>query len=387
MNRGWAEFLDEKVKDASYRELHRVQARRPGEVCYDGQWYWDFSTNDYMGLASNVVLREQFFSSQNAGLGSTGSRLLSGNVASYSQLEHRLEQLLDKPACLVFNSGYHANLGVMSTLFNQEDVVFVDKFAHASIIDGMRLGTAQFYRYRHQDYDHLRALLAKHRSRFRSACIVTESLFSMDGDIVDFEPLYALKTEYDCHLMIDEAHGFGGFGTKGLGVLEAKGVMDNVDILVGTFGKSAGGVGAFVAGERDMVNVLIQAARSFIYSTALPPMMVEWNLFALNQLVKMQSERQLFWQRIHHMCQLLDQADIPYGGHRSYIIPILVGTNARAIDLANRLQAQGFYARAIRYPTVPKGQSRVRLSLSAVHPQHVLEQLVRCVSEWFHDHD
>lgn len=347
----------------------------------------NLSSNDYLGLASDREWLARFFSTLPAsdalmefGLGASASRLLAGNHAGYDRLENRLANAYGREAALIFNSGYHANLGILPALVREGDAVFSDRLNHASLLDGLRLSGAKLFRYPHLDFAFLRTLLSKYRSHYRRAVILTESLFSMDGDCADLRILVDLKNQYQAWLYVDEAHAFGVLGTNGLGLAEMQGVIPEIEILVGTFGKALGSVGAFAITETSVRDCLLNHARPFIFSTALPPVILHWLSFCLDQPEALGARR----ARLAGGCRVFREALLRQGlsapsGHQ--IVPIHAGENRRALQAASHLQDLGYLVMAVRPPTVPKGTARLRLSLTSLIPEAELAPLAKAVAE------
>ncbi len=360
--------LEKWTQRGERRQLTVVKERQGPRIRIGKHWYLNLSSNDYLGLAQGLKCEDLALWLEKLGFGSGASRLLSGNHELYSCLEQELLKLYKRPA-LIFSSGFLANLGVISTLVGRGDVIFADKLIHASLIDGMRLSGATFFRYPHNDLEALGELLARKRKRFRRALIVTESLFSMDGDIPDLKQLIELKEEYEALLLLDEAHAVGVFGRKGLGLAEELGLLEHIDILVGTFGKALGSYGAFVVTTETLRNYLLNRARSFIFTTALPTVVVAANWWGLTKAAEAVESRKHLRTLACKMRQALAKAgfSLPGSGltRESQIIPVIVGENEKALALAKKLREEGFFAPAIRPPTVPPGTARLRLSLTS----------------------
>lgn len=360
-----------RLQDAgSWRSLPEIARREGATVTFNGRHCVNLSSNDYLGLASDTSLLSAFLGRSGSrtiddrGMGGSSARLLSGNHSAYTLLEQDLSDLYSGRSALVFNSGYHANLGVCSGLADRNDVFFADKLCHASLIDGMRLSGAELVRYRHLDVDHLETLLARHRASHRNAFIVTESVFSMDGDIPDLGRMVTLKNRHDATLILDEAHAFGVFGPRGLGIAAARDLQGDVDILVGTFGKAIGSYGAFVVCDASVREFLINKARSFIFTTALPPAVIHWTRTTLARSVGMDQERTHLAELSGRLRESLHAAGARTGGD-TQIVPVHVGETGRTVELASRLQEAGYLVLPIRPPTVPPGTARLRLSLTA----------------------
>jgi 8-amino-7-oxononanoate synthase len=365
------EQLGEIEQQGQLRNLVPVVHLDHGRIDINGRRYLNLAGNDYLGLATNRELLEAFYQEQNAenllecyGLGSTASRLMTGNTLPYSQLEQQLIALYQAEAALIFNSGYHINIGILPALSGKQDLILADKLCHASLIDGMRLSRARVIRYPHLDYQAIEQILAKERERYRQVFIVTESIFSMDGDTADLVELVRLKNRWRAALYVDEAHGVGIRGTTGCGLAEEQGVHHDIEILTGTFGKAYGGQGSFVVGSRVLIDYLLNTARSQIFTTGLPPVSVHWLCFVLRQIPLMQEQRAKVSRFGEQFRQALRNAGLKTHGN-SNIIPVMVGDAAKAVAAADRICEQGYWAKAVRPPTVPAGTSRLRLSLNA----------------------
>ena len=265
-------FLEKRRKEGLLRSLSAITSRNNGRIVFKGREYIDFSSNDYLGLSGHPRLIEASKEAlEKFGAGSSASRLLSGSLETHHILEDRVARLKGKEAALVFNSGYQANLGVISSLYGQGDIILSDRLNHASIIDGIMLSRAKLFRFRHNDLNHLEEILEEKRRLFKNALIVTETIFSMDGDRPDLKGLVGLKERFDCGIMVDEAHATGIYGKNGSGVVEAEGLTERIDLIMGTFSKALGSFGAYLAASRKIVDYLINTCRAFIYSTSLPP--------------------------------------------------------------------------------------------------------------------
>lgn len=368
-----------------YRSLRTLQPGIGREVWWNNRSYLNLSSNDYLGLGSRDDLVSVFLSrctSDDLRLTSSSSRLLTGNTPAYDRLENQLCTWYHKPAALVFNSGYHANLGILSALNEKGCAVFSDKLNHASLIDGMRLSEGEFFRYRHRDYAQLDQLLQKERQRFNRVILVSESVFSMDGDRADIAELVRLRDKYDCLLMVDEAHAVGVCGLTGLGLCEEAGLVSSVDIIVGTFGKALASVGAYGVFEARVRDFLINTMRPLIFTTALPPLNLAWTSFILELIPAMTREREYLAALASGFRQEIQQSGIPVLGN-SHIIPLLTGSNQSAVTLSGTLQERGYLVFAIRPPTVPPGGARIRLSLGADITTESLKQLLTPLKEYF----
>ena len=357
--------LDELERLDRYRHLPDISARSGKHIVVNRERLLNLSSNDYLGLGDNREMLQRFmseFRETDHAMTSSSSRLLTGNHPLYGQLEQVLASLYGRESALVFNSGYHANVGIVPALSSRHDLVLSDRLNHASIIDGMKIAEAPCQRYRHCDYDHLEELLAGAADRYRQIFIVTESVFSMDGDLADLRRLVELKKTYNACLVVDEAHGVGVFGERGLGLCEVAGVVDEIDIITGTFGKAFASTGAYAVMSSLVREYLVNTMRPFIFTTALPPIILAWTLCTLRQQGVMQRERRellLLAARLRHE---LVQCGCDVRGE-SHIVPVITGGNDRAVALAARLRKAGYLCMPVRPPTVPDKSARIRISL------------------------
>lgn len=360
----YSEEIKKLVEKDNFRQVHNIEEKYGKYLSIDGRELLNFSSNDYLNLSTDKAFINEFVekykNSNEFIFSSTSSRLLTGTSNCYKQLEQNIAKLFKKEACLLFNTGYQCNLGVVSSLVNRDDVIFSDKLNHASIIDGMRLSGTQFYRYKHFDYENLEELLKKHRNNYKKAIIISESVFSMDGDIADIKKLVELKKKYDCYLMIDEAHAFGIFGDNLAGISDKDNLLNEVDIITATLGKSFASMGAFCVANKTIIDYLINKANSFIFSTAIPSVNVMWSNFLLEE--KFETVK----QKADKLKKLIIEANEFVGnGGVTQIIPIIIGENSKTIKIAEELRSKGFYILPVRPPTVPVNTSRLRLSLTA----------------------
>ncbi len=361
-------FYDEEIKKLvekdNFRQVHNIEYKTGKYLSIDGRNLLNFSSNDYLNISTDRDLLNEFIEKyknhEEFILSSTSSRLLTGTSTVYKKLENNLAKIFNKEACLIFNTGYQCNLGVVSSLVNRDDVIFSDKLNHASIIDGMRLSSTEFFRYKHFDYNNLEELLIKHRNEYKKAIIISESVFSMDGDIADIKKLIELKKKYNCLLMIDEAHAFGIYGKNLAGIADRDNLLNDVDIITATLGKSFASMGAFCVSNRTIIDYLINKANSFIFSTAIPPVNIMWSNFLIEE--KFNTVR----QKAEKLNTLIKEAHnyIKDNGE-TQIVPVIIGENNKTVKIAEQLRAKGFYVLPVRPPTVPVNTSRLRLSLTA----------------------
>ncbi len=373
--------LNSLESNGNLRHLPQIN-HQSSWVTINGDEMINLSSNDYLGLACREEFKEEFLATltnSNFLPTSSSSRLLTGNYSIYNKIEHQLASLFDTESALVFNSGYHANIGILPAVCTSNTLILADKLVHASLIDGIRLSAAKCIRYKHNDYRQLERLIDQHQADYAEIIIVTESIFSMDGDECDLKRLIALKALYpNILLYIDEAHAFGVRGNKGLGLAEEHGCINDIDFLVGTFGKAMASTGAYIVCKQIVREYLINKMRSLIFTTALPPITLSWTSFLLEKLPSLNNER----TRLQSISHLLQEA-LKEKGYKctstSHIIPMIVGESSLAIYVAKNLQRKGFYALPVRPPTVPEGTSRIRFSLSADISHTQIEQLIRVI--------
>ena len=324
---------------------------------HEGKRYLNLSSNDYLGIACRDMHREfmhEIGESDAFLLSNPSSRLITGNSPEYTRLEQTLSDLYGGKAALVLGCGYMANSGILPAITEKGDLILADKLVHASLIDGLQLCKAEWQRFNHNDMDHLERLLVRHREHYRNVWIVTESIFSMDGDCAPLATLQALKTKYDLKLYVDEAHAFGVCGPGGRGLAAATGT--DCDILVATLGKAIASQGAFVITDGEIREFLVNRLRTLIFSTALPPISLRWSDYVIRRLPQMEPWRE-------HLNLLSPR--LTGSPSSTHIVPLMAGENRHAIEMSKKFREAGFWVMPIRYPTVPQGKARVRVSLNA----------------------
>ena len=376
-------WLDQQREKGGLRSLRPVARRGKGHLTLaeDDRDLIDFSSNDYLALAEHpALIAAARHALSQFGAGSGASRLMSGDLVVHHELEEAVAQLKGKEAALTFGSGYMANTGIIPALAGRHDLIFSDRLNHASIHDGCRLSGARLIRFRHNDLNHLEDLLTKNQGR-GSALIVVESIYSMDGDRCPLRELVALKERFGCLLMVDEAHGTGVFGPNGGGVIEEDGVSGGVDLAMGTFGKALGSYGAYVAGSAEMMEYLLNRARSFIFSTALPASVAAASLAAVQLVRKEPSLRRELHEKIALFKSLLRSGGYSGALGPSQIIPVLIGESGPALHKVELLREQGIFATAVRPPTVPDGTARLRFSITRHHSMADLTQAAEALLE------
>ena len=375
--------LQELKEKSNLRKLPAI-THEGRNVIVDGQRMLNLSSNDYLGLANDRKLRREFretLTTETFLPTSSSSRLLTGNFSIYDRLEQQLADSFGTEAALTFNSGYHANTGILPAVSNTHTLILADKLVHASLIDGIRLSAAKCIRYRHNEYNQLERLLQVNHSEYERIIVVTESIFSMDGDEADLRELVRLKKQYpNVLLYVDEAHAFGVRGQRGLGCAEEQDCINDIDYLVGTFGKALASAGAYIVCRKVIREYLINKMRTFIFTTALPPVTVQWTSFMLERLAGFRQRREALRFLSNQLREALKNKgyDCPSTSH---IVPLITGESCVAIRKAEELQRKGFYALPVRPPTVPEGTSRIRFSLTAEIRESEMEKLINEISK------
>jgi 8-amino-7-oxononanoate synthase len=332
------------------------------------------ASNDYLGLATHPeVIQSAIEATQRFGAGAGAARLVSGSLPPHQELESALAQFKSTEAALTFSSGYLANIGTIPALVEQGGLILADRLCHASLIDGCRLSAADFRIYRHNDIDHLRSLLAKKRQA-RRALIVTDGLFSMDGDLAPLPELSRLAQEYEADLYIDDAHGTGVMGPHGRGTVEYFGIEAQIPFQMGTLGKAFGSSGAYLTGTSILIRYLMNTSRSFMFTTAPPPSSAAAAIAALRVMQREPERRARLWANRERLFSGLTRLGFTLSPSASPIMPILVGNADAALSFAEHLFAEGLYAPAIRPPTVPDATSRIRVTVTSEHTSSHIDQ-------------
>ena len=370
----------ERVRSAGLeRKLRRIESAQGPAVTIDGKRYLLFCSNNYLGLATHPeVVAAAHAALDRYGASAVSSRLISGHMTAHAELEETLARWKRVEAALVFSTGYQANIGVLTALLGPDDVVLSDELNHASIIDGCRLSRARIAVYRHNDLDHLAERLAE-TTGARRRLVVTESVFSMDGDRAPLAGIADLCERFGAWLMVDEAHAAGVFGPRGAGLAAEYGITDRVTVHVGTLGKALASFGAYVAGSRRLVDLLVNRARSFIFTTGLPPASAAAARAAIEVVEREPERARGLLARAARLGTELRAAGLSVPHVDSQILPVLVGDAGRAVEVGARLLAEGVYVAAIRPPTVPAGTSRLRVSLMATHSEADIATATRAI--------
>lgn len=340
----------------------------------------DLSLNDYLGLATRKDLQAEFFDNEEnrrIAMTSSAARLLAADQEQYSLLEERLQSLYGGKKALLFNSGYHANTGLISALASEKGTLIVaDKLVHASMIDGIVLSKTPFQRFIHNDFNRLESILKKEHDRWERIIVAVESVYSMDGDRTSLDALIDLKKRYgNVMLYVDEAHAFGALGKRGLGLCAEHENFEDIDVTVGTFGKACASSGAFAVMNAELRDYAINRSRSFIFSTALPPMSCAWTRFMIDTFTGMDEER----RHLHELGRRIAEAA---GFTESrYIVPVIAGSAVKAIEMSKKLLERGFKVLPIRTPTVPSGTERIRISLNAAMSDAQADSFIKALDE------
>jgi 8-amino-7-oxononanoate synthase len=374
-----AKELSDLAEHNNLRKLRRVDERLGPVVEINGRSLVDFGSNDYLGLSGHPAVIAAAKDGAGSGSGSTGSRLTTGNAAIHEQLEAKIARFKHSQAALLFGSGYAANVGAIPALVGKGDLILSDELNHASIIDGCRLSRAETRVYHHSDVDHLDELLSD-RHLFRRTLVVTDGVFSMDGDLARLPEIVDICERTHSWLMVDDAHGTGVFGETGTGTLEHFGVSEGVDIQMGTLSKAVGCSGGFIAGSSELIEFLRNKARSFVYSTAPTPSNSYAALTALDLIQRMPELRAKHRDNIVRLRFGLKKLGVEALPGISPIIPIVIGSSKNAVALSAHLESAGLWVPAIRPPTVPEGSSRLRITITTSHNEEQIDLLMNALS-------
>ena len=377
-----AERLSELEQLGLSRRLRMISGPQGPTVLLDGRPVLLLCSNNYLGLADHPRVREAAAdAAMRWGVGAGASRLVSGSMTIHRRLEERLAAFEGTESCLLFGSGYLANIGVIGALAGAGDVIFSDELNHASIVDGCRLSRAEVAIYRHRDIEHLDWSMRRHAERHRRSLIVTDSVFSMDGDIAPLAHIVELAQIYGARVIVDEAHATGNVGPEGRGAVAAAGLEGEIDVVIGTLGKALGSYGAHACASAEMVQYLINTARSMIFSTAPGPPAVAGALAALELLIERPHRVDRLRSNARALRRGLAEEGFPVGDSEMHIVPLVVGEERATLALCQQAIEQGVFAQAIRPPTVPAGTSRLRLTAMASHTPSELRQAARTLGD------
>ena len=355
-------------QNKAYRSLKELESPQDRYIVINGKKVVNLCSNNYLGLAAHPALKKASIAAiKKYGTSSGASRLISGNNELYSELEQLTAKFKHTESCLIFNSGYTANLGIITALAGKNDIIFSDKNNHASIVDGIMQSGASFARYPHKNTEFLENEIIKAGNKHKNKFIITDTVFSMDGDIAPLKEIARISKKYRCVLIVDEAHATGVMGKNGSGVVEFLNVADSVDVHMGTFSKALGSFGAYACGKKAIIDTLINRSRSLIYTTALPPSVLSANIAAIKLIGRDLSFKKKLWENIWYFKSGLSRLGIDTSNCESQIFPIITGDNDTAMKFSEMLFKEGIYAHAIRPPTVPPNRARLRITLMASH--------------------
>jgi glycine C-acetyltransferase/8-amino-7-oxononanoate synthase len=363
-------------KSGLYRELNIVEGAQGHHVKIKGRKYISFCSNNYLGLANHPEIAKAVEDAvKKYGWGAGASRLISGNMKLHETLEDEISKFKRKEATIVFPTGYMANIGTICSLVSSGDLVICDRLNHASIIDGCRLSGATFRVYPHRDTVKLENILKK-SSKYPRKLIVTDTVFSMDGDLAPLPDIVRIARKYKAMVMVDEAHGTGVFGKNGRGVVEHFNLNEKVNIVMGTLSKAIGSLGGFVSGDKNLINYLRNKARTFMYTTALPPAVCAASIAGIKLIQKDHSLRESLWRNVHYVKEGLKLLSLNVVSSESPIIPVMIGGAKKAVDVSSFLFESGVLIPAIRPPTVPDKSSRLRITVMSTHTRADLDKLL-----------
>ncbi|MFH0985990.1 MAG: 8-amino-7-oxononanoate synthase [Candidatus Omnitrophota bacterium] len=381
MKNFYSQELESLKEKNLYRRFRVLEEHEGTRAIFEGRKILLFCSNDYLGLSRHPrVIGAAQRALKTHGTGAGAARLISGTTEAHVALEKKLAQTKGKESALVFATGFLANLGILTAFAGEKDVIIMDKLCHASLIDGARLSKAELRVFPHKNYKKCEEILRNSRSA-RRRILVTETVFSMDGDRADLKELVRLKEKHKALLVIDDAHGTGVLGAHGRGAAAVEGLSKKIDIIMGTLSKAIGGLGGFVAADKLMTDYLVNFARPFIFATALPPVLCEAAREALCVIEEEPALREKLLENICGVYQGLTSAGLSIGKPESAILPVMVGDEGKATRVFERLLAQGIFIPAVRFPTVPKGKARLRVTVSAAHTSQDIAALTKAFAK------
>jgi len=372
-------WIEQELKEIKNKDLFRIltelESAQSPEITIDGEKYILLSSNSYLGLSVEPkVIKAAIEAIEKYGTGSGGSRLVSGSTDLHRQLEERIAKFKKTESAILFSTGYLANIGTISTLIGKDDIVYSDELNHASIIDGCRLSKPKIRIYKHLDTEHLKDLLEKDVSNKCKKLIVTDTVFSMDGDLAPLPEIADLADKYGCMFMIDEAHSTGVLGKRGSGGTEYFGIEDRIPIVMGTLSKAVGSLGGYIAGSQKLIDFIRNRVRSYIFDTSLPASSLAASLAAIDIIEFEPGRREYLWKLINKFKKGLEEIGLTILPSHSAVIPVLIGEAQTTLDFANSLKDNGVYTPAVRPPSVPEGMCRIRATLMAKHTDKHIEK-------------
>ncbi|MEM5948200.1 aminotransferase class I/II-fold pyridoxal phosphate-dependent enzyme [Spirochaetia bacterium 38H-sp] len=378
-------FAEQEYQLKERNQYRQIQAilRKGKHIITGKNQVLNLASNDYLGLAGNSQHIEDFLKQykNNIFMGSTSSRLISGDSPELREAEERFAKWIKKETALILPSGYHANISIFAAFQETDTCVFMDKSCHASMYDGVKLGSLKLYRYPHNNMEMLLKLLKKHRAKHKNAIIATEALFSMDGDTADIKNISQLAKEYDCISIVDEAHSIGITGPHGAGITRKTELEQDIDIIIATGGKALGAAGGLIACSNKIRTFLINRSRPLIYSTAISPIIAAWLSYTMEKVKKMQKEREKLKSLWEYTRKKLKQKGYNTGNSNMQIIPIITGSSKQALFLSEKLRNNGIYSPAIRPPTVRETKSCVRISITSLMEKTDIHQLLESIGD------
>ena len=372
---------DQLRQTGLYPYYRQISSSQDPVVTINGQKVVMLGSNNYLGLTSHPRVKEASIAAvERYGTGCAGSRLLNGTLDIHVELEERIADFMQAEAVLTFSTGFQVNLGVLACLLGRQDVAFLDRMDHASIIDGVRLGFGKSFKYKHNDMADLEGKLRRTQDD-RGKLIVVDGVFSMEGDLADLPAIADLKNQYGARLLVDDAHSIGVFGENGRGTAEHFGLEHEVDLTMGTFSKSLATVGGFIASSRDVVDYLRHRARTGIFSAAMPPATAAAAIAAIDIVQAEPERRKQLWEATHYMKQELDLLGFDTGASASPVIPIAVGDDITSYTMSNRLLEEGVFVNPVVSPAVPPGQAMIRTSYMATHERDHLDRALESIAK------
>lgn len=379
----WIKNNISEIKDLNlHRKLIEISSSMGPEISIKDKIYYQFASNNYLGLTiDSSTIKSSISSTIKYGTGTGGSRLVTGTSDLHSKLEKEIAKFKKTEDSIVFSSGYLAGIGTISSIMDKEDLIFSDELNHASLIDGARLSKSKIVIYKHADMEDLESKLKKNKSFKGKKMILTDSVFSMDGDIAPLDIIVKLSKKYNCISMIDEAHATGVLGQNGSGASEMFKVQKKIDICLGTLSKAIGSVGGYVAGSKDLIDYLKNKARSFIFDTSLPAGSLSASLKAIDIIKNRPNLRNQLNENIKYFQSYLDSSSFNYLKFSTPIIPIIIGDEKKALTFSKFLLQNQIYVPAVRPPSVPKGESRIRVTLMSNHKKKHIDKLIETMKK------
>jgi len=376
------EWIKEELKQIHDKQLFRLltelETGQSPEVTISGKSYVLFGSNSYLGLSVDPkVVESAKLALEKYGTGSGGSRLVSGSFDLHRMLEERIARFKNTESSILFSSGYLANIGTISALVGSDDIIYSDELNHASIIDGARLSRSTVKIYKHLDLNHLQELIESDKNTKCRKLIVTDTVFSMDGDLVPLPELVEISEKYGCILMIDEAHATGVLGKRGSGATEHFGVEDRVPVVMGTLSKAVGSLGGYIAGSKELIDFIRNRVRSYIFDTSLPPASLAASITAIDIIENEPQRREHLWNMVKKFKTGIEDSGLRVLPSHSAIIPVLIGDAEPALNFAKMLRENGVFTPAVRPPSVPHGMCRIRVTIMAMHTEDHIDTALK----------